>query len=448
MTHRMRLSIADEMLALNGLPGTIGVAAVFAGEPPEIAELRDRVEQRWGPLPRMSRALVPAPGRGRTVRHTLFLPHRWVDAGGFDPAEHVVTSDDGLEELIAAGVRAPLSTRVPPWRLHLVRSAPYGGDFGLVLLADHCLLDGRSLETLLRMLMDGAASGRPPRPALVQAPQPPVAKGAVRGELRSMLGPGQALPCPRQGDVQPSAAVRALSPQVMRAARRVPADGRGATLNELLVGAVAGALRSRYGPPPNWPAPAPVHAAVPVDLRTRHKAQELGNVVSAVRLPLPLELDDPAERLLECQRLAAAVPARRDAHAALFPVFQSATRMGPWVAKLLAARGHSAAYTPAICTAFKWRDHPSALHGRPLLRVVGVSPLHSPGTANFSLVQTGNAFTLTSVAHLGPDGARLLADAVADELAALAEIAGWSPAQEPAENAGEYVTVRQAVMNE
>ncbi|MEU1025712.1 hypothetical protein ABZ366_27285, partial [Streptomyces sp. NPDC005904] len=57
----MRLTALEEGFLCNGLPETIGAAALFTGDPFDLAELRARVGERWGALERMSR--LPEPSR-------------------------------------------------------------------------------------------------------------------------------------------------------------------------------------------------------------------------------------------------------------------------------------------------------------------------------------------------------------------------------------------------
>ncbi|GHH76854.1 hypothetical protein GCM10018793_23550 [Streptomyces sulfonofaciens] len=401
------------MQAVSGVPCTIGLVAVFAGDPPGLAEVRARVAERWGALPRMNVTLQPPAAGFPAVRR-----HRWASgAGPFDPVVHVADAACSLDVLLADGAVRPFPDGLPRWRLHLVREAPFGGDFALVLMADHTALDGRSVVTLMRLLMDeeiGARRGLP------EAHRPPVRGGDVWREFRDMLRRGQAVPCPAPDGTHPDLALTAVPPEVVRAARRLPATGPGATLTELLVGSVAGALRARYGPPSNWPGgTAPVYGSLPVDLRTPERAHDLGNLVSVVRVPLPIGLADPAARLLACQRTTATVPARRQTHRALAAALQALGRPGPWAARALAPRFRSPLLSPVLCNAFKFPGHPCALHGRALTRVGGVN-FGSPGTACFSLIQTGGAFTLTTAAQLRPGDAGLLAAAVGRELEAFA----------------------------
>jgi hypothetical protein len=407
-----------------GRPGIIGIAAVCSGPPPELAALRARVAERWHGLPRMSWTLRPRPRLPGPRRPApLLAGHRWAAAASaFDAARHVLAADEKLEPLLRTGVAQPLPEDLPLWRLWLTEDVSFGGDFAVVLFAHHALLDGRSLETLIRLLMDDPP---PPRNRSTRharpAPPPPVRVRAARRELLRTRVRGQALPLASPPDAEPSVAVTALSPRLVEAARRQPADGPGATLNELLLGSLAGALRDRYGPISRWPeAPAPIHATVPVDLRSRVGAYELGNFVSVLRLPLPLDQDSPVDRLRVCRELAAAFPARSDVHRRAFPLLEASARLGPWAPVLVARHLVRPDIRPTVCTAFKWRDGASALHGRRLVRIVPLPQLSGPGTANLCLTQTGDAYTLTVVSHHRPGEAGALSDAVTRELERLA----------------------------
>ncbi|WP_328426789.1 wax ester/triacylglycerol synthase domain-containing protein [Streptomyces sp. NBC_00443] len=244
----MRLTAVEEGHLRNGMPGTIGIAAVFPGAPFDLARVRSRVRDRWGGLDRMS-LVLRRPGGPAALSG-----HRWRTARPFDPVAHVTATDQDLRSLLTDGVSDLLPAERPLWRLLVTRQC-------IVLLAHHALLDGRSLETLFRLLMDEAVTPRPgvpagADPAAVVRQRSRVGAGSVYRELRRIGFPGQ--PLPATPELRPSVAVVELDPQVMRAARRQPAGGRGATLNELLLSAYAGALHACYGPLRTWPkAPTP-----------------------------------------------------------------------------------------------------------------------------------------------------------------------------------------------
>ncbi|MDC0772516.1 wax ester/triacylglycerol synthase domain-containing protein [Streptomyces sp. HD] len=409
----MRLTAIEEGHLRNGLPGTIGIAGLFPGGPFEPEQLRSRVRERWGALDRMSQVLQPPTGPA------ALSGHRWAAARSFDPGAHVTATDQDLESLLTDGVSHMLPPERPLWRLLVTRQA-------VVLFAHHALLDGRSLETLFRLLMDGAV---PPPPLASAAThvlaaaqrRPPLRPGTLGREVRRIGAVGRSLPSASPGGPRPSVAVVELDPQVMRTARRQPAGGRGATLNELLLSTYAGALHACYGPLRSWPGgAAPFYATVPVDLRTRHHAQQLGNGVTALRIPLPVDAVSPVARLRVCQDLVAAFPHRCDTHRAILPTLQTIARNVPWLSGAMARSLARSEVTTSLCTAFKWRDNPSHLYGRPLTRVVPLPQLAPPGTANLCLVHTADAYTLTVVSHSRAGDAGMIGAAVARELTAVA----------------------------
>ncbi|MFE7275056.1 wax ester/triacylglycerol synthase domain-containing protein [Streptomyces sp. NPDC057623] len=409
----MRLTAIDEGHLRNGLPGTIGIAGVFPGEPFDLAQVRSRVRDRWGGLERMSLVLQPPAGP------TALSGHRWRTDRPFDPVAHITATDQDLESLLSDGVSHRLPSERPLWRLLVARHA-------LVLFAHHALLDGRSLETVFRLLMDDAAPPPPRVPAAADptAPvrqRPSVGAATVARELRRIQALGRPLPTVSPGSVGPSVALVELDPQVMRTARRQPAGGRGATLNELLLSTYAGALRVCHGPLRAWPTGSnPFYATVPVDLRTRRTAHQLGNGVTVLRVPLPVDVESPVARLEACQDQVAGFDRRCDAHRAILPTLRGAARTVPWLAGAMARRLARPELTTSLCTAFKWRDHPSRLHGRPLARIVPLPQLSPPGTANLCLVHTADAYTLTVVSHTRAGDAGMLGQAIARELEALA----------------------------
>ncbi len=408
----MRLTALEEGFLCNGLPETIGAAALFTGDPFDLAELRARVGERWGALERMSR--LPEPSRTAAL-----LGHRWSAPAPFDAAAHVTACAQELEPLLTASVTRRLPTDRPLWRLLVPEPTP-SGEQPLLLLAHHALLDGSSLLTLLRLLMDDLRT-RPPAP-LTTPPRerPRVPAAALLKEWRDSNARGRHLPL-APGEPQASVAVARLDPDVMRSARRRPSTGRGATLNELLLGAFAGALPTCYDA---LASPAdgdtPLFATVPMDLRARHETDDLGNLITAIRVPLPLGADTPAGRLHACQHLLAALQERSRAHHVVLPILEGVTRVAPWLTATLARRIARPEVTTAVCTAFKWRDGPSRLHGRRLNGIVTLPALSPPGTANLGLAQHGDTYLLTVVSHLRPADSRLIADTVAKELTAMA----------------------------
>ncbi|MEU1018085.1 WS/DGAT domain-containing protein [Streptomyces sp. NPDC005900] len=431
------LTPVEELLCGNGaLPEPpIGMALLFEGRPPRLDELRDRVADRWGGTPLLSRTLLRPPPPTWTRRH------RWSPAAAFDVRAQVVETRvevphadaDGtaFTDLLGRLVAEPVPHGLPPWRLHLVHAgrehAPREA-FALVLTTHHSLMDGRSLERLLSGLLDGA-TGRDGAYAGARSVRTPQAAGPVReaparwakrtGRVLDSVRPGRALPL----DAGPPRAQRDLAwvdldADAVRAARRA-LPGLGATLNEVLLACSAGALRAVHGAPDTWPGPSrPLFGIFSVDLRTPERSEELGNIVSVVRLPLPVAADGPRERLRACRAtLSGSGPVYGASTATR--LIGAASALGPWALRLLVMESRRPRYAPVTCIAIKWPRGARSLDGAPLTRVIPLPQVPIPGTVTLALVDLARTFTLCVVGHTPAGHAQNLADAFGRELTAL-----------------------------
>ncbi|WP_219687855.1 WS/DGAT domain-containing protein [Streptomyces anatolicus] len=453
------MSAVEELLCGAGtvLDPPIGVAALFSGEPPRLDALRDRVAERWGGLPLLRRALL------RPARPAWLRPHHWLPLDDFDVRTHVLGAEDEGEHVIAGtgeGERAftdllgrlvaePVPYGLPPWRLRLVRAGRQGGTaqerFALVLTAHHALMDGRSLELLMSRLLDGrllrggtgtstgtgrgagtASDARPVRIPRPRRPEgsTPAGQPPDSGRLFDALRSGRALPLSAEPPrTRRDLAWAELDTDAVRAARRA-LPGLGATLNEVLLAAASGALRAVHGEPEGRAgASRPLHGVYSVDLRTPEQADTLGNIVSMVRLPLPVEITDPRERLAAC-RASSAAPGPAQGPDTTTRLVCAAARLGPWALRLLARRAYSPRWAPVSCTAVRWPRGPWALDGAPLERVIPLARVQIPGAVSLTLTSYANTFTLCVVSHTPEGQARLLADAFARELTSLAGAVG------------------------
>ncbi len=104
----MRLTAVEEGHLRNGLPGTIGIAAVFPGARFDLAQVRSRVQERWGGLDRMGLVVEPPTGP------SALLGHRWAVGRPFDPAAHITATDQELESVFADGVVTRCRPDGPP----------------------------------------------------------------------------------------------------------------------------------------------------------------------------------------------------------------------------------------------------------------------------------------------------------------------------------------------
>ena len=274
----------------------------------------------------------------------LGLP-RWVDDPTFDLEAHVHRiglpgpgDQAALQALVSDLMSTQLDYSKPLWQVHVVEGCAGGG--ALVVRLHHCIADGLALVQVLLSLTDTESDAPLPEPA----EQPPVDESPaglwepaaagyrmLRGTLhraRRVLHEGRETLGDRQRLVDTSLVATAsalslgkllLTPQdretifrgpcgvAKRAVWSVPvplddikAIGRvvDGTVNDVLVTAVAGALR-RYLEDRGQPTDGlNIRMMVPVNLRGPDQLDRLGNRFGLILLPLPVGVRDPYRRLL------------------------------------------------------------------------------------------------------------------------------------------------------
>jgi len=258
----------------------------------------------------------------------------WEDADGFDLEDHLhpvrLPEPAGraeLEQFVAGLVSVPLDRSRPLWDLYLVESYA-GGGCALVFRMHHAIADGIALARLLLTLTDDPAAaagvevadptesrrlgvralldeawhevvdlaGHPWRLARVAGTA--VADAAALAKLATLPSdPHTAL----RGTVGIDKAV-VWSEPVPLASIKEAGHRAGATVNDVILAAVAGALRAHL-----VRRRSPVHdirAIVPFNLRPLDQPlpAELGNKFGLVYLPLPLTVAYRDERLREMSR--------------------------------------------------------------------------------------------------------------------------------------------------
>jgi len=291
----------------------------------------------------------------RVVDGGLLGGAHWEDVEDFDldlHVHHIALPAPGgraeLQQLVGDLMATPLDRSRPLWHVHVVDG--YEGGGALVMRMHHCIADGIALARVMLSLTDPAPDV--PNPSIAARPHER-AHGPLRraaGPLGPALGAGAAvtgalaregaatLRHPRRvGGLPRSAAgvLRALAKELgtpadprgplrgeLHPGERVAwctpvalADVRGiaraydATVNDVLVAAVAGGLRRWMLEQPDGAIAREPHAMVPFNLRPLDEPlpRELGNRFGLVLLALPLLEADPAERLREVQRRMAAI---------------------------------------------------------------------------------------------------------------------------------------------
>jgi diacylglycerol O-acyltransferase / wax synthase len=308
-----RTSPTDLMELACDLPGSpMQVAAVLvlgSTSALDLTAVRNAIGDRIHAVPRLRQRLVRTPlGGGRPI---------WVDDPDFDIRRHVnaVTCPDPGDETALLGVVADTITRRLPanralWSATLVTSLP-DGRAALIVMLHHVLADGIGGLAVLARLVDGM----PTKPA-TDFPRPSPGRRALVREafdsrllaiahlpagvrqLRSAISEltaGRTARPPRSSLNQPTGPRRSLA--VARAdlasVRRV-AHAHGATVNDVVLTAVTGALQAVLHD--RGESVDRFVISVPTSARREATAVHLGNQVGVMAVPVTAA-DDP-HRLL------------------------------------------------------------------------------------------------------------------------------------------------------
>ena len=248
----------------------------------------------------------------------LATPH-WEDMPHLDldqhihhtalPAPHTLA---GLRELINDLASSPLDHKQPLWQVHVVDGV--GDGSAVITRYHHCIADGTAMMTVFKKLFDPVPGAAHHTPAPTGTPKTqqvvddgvlaPVMNlvdkaGQVVGGAGMLLGELLKWPDPEsplKGEFGPRKHVAWSKPVAIADVKAIGAR-HGAKVNDVLVAAMTGALRTylkRRGVDVNHTT---VRAMVPVDLRPPARANELGNEFGLVILDLAVSSARAAQRL-------------------------------------------------------------------------------------------------------------------------------------------------------
>jgi WS/DGAT/MGAT family acyltransferase len=314
-TRRSTLSAADGAWWRMDQPTNLmTITAVFTfADPMPHAALRRLVEERLLKLDRF---------RQRVVRRPPLARLSWEDDPAFDLGHHVrpaaldAPDDHGaLQALVGTLMSTPLDPDRPPWQFHHVES--FRGGSAFVVRVHHCIADGMSLVQVLLHLAD-----EPPALA-VALPRAPAGGPGSPDRRPGLVSPRRLVRAWRAGGGLAAAVARVLD---LRADPRTPLRGAlgteklavwseavsledvravgrrfGATVNDVLLSAVAGALRRYVEGRGHRADGLTLRAVVPVNLR-RPGDLALGNKFGLVFLPLPVGGATALDRLHAVKR--------------------------------------------------------------------------------------------------------------------------------------------------
>ena len=308
----------------------VGSVLLFAGDPPAYDDVIAQIERRLALVPRYRQTLAFAPLiQSRPV---------WVDDPHFNPGYHVrhtaLAPPGGEDELrrLAGRIFAQRLDRAKPlWELWLVDRV--GEDrFAMITKTHHCLVDGVSGVDIATVLFDLDADPPPqpepepwyprPRPsaaalladALAERAQTPLelasaAVGAVvrprdaamagltaAGGLAAIAHAGiaGAPPSPLNQRIGPHRRFAWVDADL--AVFKAVKNALGGTVNDVVLTAVAGALRRHYLAHGLQTEAVELKAMVPVSVRADSERGALGNKVTTMYAPLPIGLEDPLAR--------------------------------------------------------------------------------------------------------------------------------------------------------
>ncbi len=303
-------------------------AVLVLEDPMDVGTLKELLEERFLGFTRFR----------QRVRDPEGSPY-WELDPHFDLDRHVRRSalpgDAGrteLKERVSDLMSDPFDRQKPLWHMQLIEE--YRGGSAVIVRLHHCIGDGMALLQVLlsladeyfdpsrfpstddRRLLPGAVRGA------IKTLQGTVATGRrlLSESARSLINPSHALLRAKQGLSVGAALSKFLSlpPDAdtplkgelgvaQRATWSAPLDlarikrlGHvvDAKVNDVLLGAVAGALRYYLASRDEPTSAESTRALIPVNLRPLEQAFELGNRFGLVYLDLPIGLDAPLERVL------------------------------------------------------------------------------------------------------------------------------------------------------
>ena len=334
--HLDRLSVIDNSFLEEERGAAhmhVGAVLLFEGPQPAYEDVLEHFAGRLHLVPRYrQKVLVP--------RYDIGRP-RWVDDPSFNLEYHVrhtalppPGSRAQLQRLAGRIFSQRLDRSKPMWEAWLVSGLEDGG-FALIPKSHHAMIDGISGADISTVIFDFAPEGTavpledPPWTPQREPSDLDVALQSARERARLPLRLAQqVLGATRDPDV----AVRSLRDavaglvevggQFLAPAPATPLnvpigphrrvawtynhvadfkaikDVLGGTINDVVLTVTAGALR-RWLQQRRASTDQPLNALVPVSTRTDTHRGALGNVITLMRGPLPVHVEDPVERLAQ-----------------------------------------------------------------------------------------------------------------------------------------------------
>lgn len=373
------------------MAGVLGPGgAVGADGSIDAASLRAGFAERLPRAPRLSQRVTRA---GRTLAWEDVRVDLERQVRVLDP----VDGFDGLESLCAGLMVTPMATDRPLWELLLVPGvAP--GRVGIVLRIHHAMADGIAAVQLVEALLAAEVDADATRSRSRRGPEAPSARPSLGTRLRTFTsGVGRTATMLRRS----MGATPLLGPigrdrgvafvDAPTAALSEGARTQGATLNDALLAAVAGAVEAALRERGTAVPPA-LPVSVPVALGERGRS---GNAVGVMLVRLPTGEADAARRL---RRIAELTRAGKDDARKRGTFELTRTRSG---ARLFARLARHQRMIAAFVTNVPGPRHPLVIAGAPLERVWPVTPIQ--GNVRLGIAALSYAGRLHVTVHCDAD---------------------------------------------
>src|SRR4051794_28303019 len=467
MANPDRLSGLDASflsLERSGAHMHVGSVLVFEGEAPPYDDFVAKLEQRLHLVPRYRQKLAwPPLVQSRPV---------WVDDPHFNARYHVrhtalpaPAGEDQLRLLAGRLFAQGLDRSKPLWELWLVDRV--GEDsFALISKTHHALVDGVSGVDISTVIFDLEPDPPEPDPAPAWYPRPEPSGAvllatslaerastpldAARGALEAARHPERAV----AGGGKAVGGLAAMAAAGLAGAPPSPLNVRigshrrfawvdadlvrfkaikgalGGTVNDVVLTAVAGALRAFVIRRGRDPEGMELKAMVPVSVRADAERGALGNRVAAMYAPLPVYAADPKERFAIVH--AAMAGLKESGQAVGAEVLTSLTGFAPPTVLAQAARlqGAQRLFNLTV-TNVPGPQFPLYLLGRRLRALYPQVPLTRNTALGIAIMSYDGAldFGLLCDYDAMPDLDRLAGDleAAIDELAAAAGASAGQP---------------------
>ncbi len=291
--------------------------------------------------------------RQRVVEPTLSLGMpQWEDDPSFDMNAHIHRvalpapgDQEALQEMVSDLMSTPLDFSKPLWQFHIVEN--YNGGMAIINRLHHCLADGIALMQVLLALTDLSPNAPWPKPKARKQKRPnslfgrayetlikpassafttarSITERLVQEGAETLANPGHLRDLAQQSTDYALATGRLLllppDPKTILKGKLgvskkaawsepLPLEGvkaiknaTGATVNDVLVSALAGGLRYYLQQKGEAVDDLNFRAFVPVNIRPPEQVDELGNKFGLVLLSLPIYEHDPFERVMEVRR--------------------------------------------------------------------------------------------------------------------------------------------------